>query len=106
MRYFSTASTEPVMCDVAAVLNGAAVNPTADVVSFAFLSTESAVPVSGDFTVGTWDTDAGPTPDRYAAVCVIGPGAKVLAAGIYWVWVKIAHSPYTIIRQVGTIVVA
>lgn len=105
MRIYSTASAEPVLCDVTALQNGAAVDPSADAVAFAFLADLDATPGDADWHSGTWDVDSSGPTTAYAAQCVVGPGGVELAAGTFGVWVKITHSPYLIVRNPGIIVV-
>ena len=90
-------STEYVRVEVAATANGAAVDPTADTVQFAFLSSY-AEPASGDWKSGSWDSENG----RYYAQCLVGPsGTVTLAKGPWFVWVKVTASPEAPVRQVG-----
>lgn len=79
--------------------SGLVVNLTSDTVTMAFPVVEVA-PVGGDFKAATWETDATSTPTRYLARCLVGPaGTVTLAAGLYDVWVKIAHSPELAVIQ-------
>jgi hypothetical protein len=76
---------------VTALVAGAQVDVTVDAVYFAFLP-PGAIPVSGDWVAGDWETVSG-TPPIYKARIMIGPGAKALVAGKYEVWLKIIDSP-------------
>jgi hypothetical protein len=97
----STASLEYVRVRVAATSAGAAVNPTSDAVSMAFIA-GAAAPVSGDWKTASWDTDATTTPVTYRAQCLVGPsGTVTLAAGTYTVWVKVTDSPEVPVRRAG-----
>lgn len=96
----STASTEYVQVSVSAKESGVAIDPTADAVSMAFLAT-TAAPASGDWHTASWDTDTATEPDTYLAQCLVGPGAVVLTAAVYEVWVKVVHSPETVVRPAG-----
>lgn len=95
----SAASLETLRVAVVAKLNGVAVDPTIDVVSFAFAPGEEA-PASPDYVDGNWES----TPSGYYAACLIGPGgAKVLTADLYGVWLKVSDDPEVPIRRVGDI---
>jgi hypothetical protein len=94
-------SLEYVRVQVAATASGAAVDPTSDTVSMAFLPS-SAAPASGDWKSASWETDATVTPTVYRARCLVGPGGAVtLTPGTYTVWVKIVDSPETPIKRCG-----
>lgn len=102
----SAASLEPVLVSVFAVRDGAAVNPTADTVQMAFLDEppEQASPESGDWKTASWETDATTDPDQYKARCLVGTGGAVaLAAGTYYVWVKVTDSPDVPVKYSGVI---
>lgn len=92
----SALSLEFVAAAITATSAGAPVNPTGDVVEFAFTSTASgAKPASGDWKTGSWDGTQPRTPgNAYIAHCLVGPGGTVaLAAGRYTMWVRITDSP-------------
>jgi len=81
--------------------NGVYVNPTADTVSMAFLSTKTAVPTVGDWKASSWEPGLGHV---YYIRCLVGPsGVITLTPGFYWVWIRIVDSPETPVRQVGSI---
>lgn len=104
MQIISTASTEPIIVDVAAATAGAAVNPTTDDVSVAYIAASSTTPPGvDDWHTAAWETDTGTTPDSYTVVASVGPDGTTLAAGDWRVWIRIVHSPYTIIRPAGLI---
>jgi hypothetical protein len=99
----SASSLEYVRVQVAAFASGVAVNPTSDTVTLAFMS-GSAVPASGDWKTGSWDTDSTTTPATYRARCLVGTGgAIVLTPGIYAVWVKVTDAPETPVKQAGAL---
>ena len=90
----SSASNEYIRVRWEAEEAGVVVNPTADVVSFAFVA-DAGAPSS--FTAGSWETDATTDPDTYYArirVGGTGSGATMaLANGTYHVYVKVTDSP-------------
>jgi hypothetical protein len=101
----SSASLEYVKARVFAKMSGAVIDPTADVVTMAFLASD-ADPVSGDFKAASWETDTTTDPDSYFARCLVGPGgAATLTDGIYTVWVKIADSPEIPVKRAGQVIV-
>ena len=89
-------STEPVQLQVAATLNGAPYNPTADPVAIAFVPVTSPPsspdPTPAEWNTATWETDPGPA---YWASVLVGPlnGGIPLAVGSYLVVVKVTDSP-------------
>ena len=92
-------STEPVQLQVAATLNGAAYNPTADAVAIAFIldGQPEPAPASASWQAATWETDPGPT---FWASILVGPlnGGVNLAVGTYVVYVKVTDNPAVPIR--------
>jgi len=95
------ATLEYVRFPVRATVNGAAYNPTADAVQLAFLTSEAAQPVGGDYKAGSWETGANST---YLARCLVGPaGTVTLTAGLYYVWIKITDSPEVPVMLAGTL---
>ena len=104
MLTISRASTEYVRVPVGAESSGAAVNPTADTVTMAFLA-GAGPPESGDWKTASWDTDATTYPPTYLAQCLIGPsgGTVTLTAGVWSVWVKVTDSPEVLVRRAGQI---
>ena len=82
---------------------GVYVNPTADVVQMAFVTT--GVPAGGDWKSASWETDATTEPDTYTVRCLVGgtgTGATAeLAAGSYTIWLKITDSPEVPVQPVG-----
>jgi hypothetical protein len=103
--YVSDLSVEYVKVRVQATVNGVTpYDPTADQVQFAFVDRE-AEPAGGDWVNGTWETQTINTPNGvqhiYRALGLVGPGAKVLARGVYDVYVKIFDNPETPVRFVG-----
>lgn len=102
----SASSLEHVLAPVSGRRNGAAVDPTADTVVMAFITSppETAAPASGDWKTASWETNSTPDPDQYEAKCLVGTGGAVaLAAGTYYVWVKITDSPETPAKYSGII---
>lgn len=94
----SVLDTEYVSFPVELVVNGNVINPTGDVVQFAFMpSPADANPASGDWHTGSWYT---PTPGKYGAQILVGPlnGGIVLASGLYNVWIKITDNPEVPVR--------
>lgn len=81
---------------VSAQFGGIAVNPTADVVKMAFMSSTAAPSVS-DWKTASWNTvGAG----QYQIQCLIGPGGVIqLTPGYWYVWVQITDNPETIVRS-------
>lgn len=103
---FSATSLEHVLASVAAQRNGSPVNPTADTVQMAFISSprETAAPTAGDWKTASWETNTAPEPDQYTAVCLVGPGGAItLTAGTYYVWVKISDSPEVPVAYAGVV---
>lgn len=97
----SASSLEYVRVPVSATESGAAVNPTADTVTMAFMSTASA-PGGSDLKTSSWETDTTTTPDTYYARCLVGSGGAVtLTAGLYTVWVKVTDSPEAPLKRAG-----
>lgn len=97
-------SREYVRVPIQAYEDGAAVDPTGDTVVMAFTAL-TAQPASGDWKAASWETDATTDPDTYYARTEIGPGSTVgaLAAGDYFVWVKITDSPEVPVKRAGTL---
>lgn len=95
----SSTSCEYIRVKVSATESGVVINPTTLAVSFAF-------PAPGTdpstWYNGSWET----TSTDYLARCLVGPGGTAtLTDGIYDVYVKVASSPETPVKFVGTIVV-
>ncbi len=101
----SSLSDEFVRVRVDAIASGVQVDPTGDVVRFAFLATKTAEPTGPDWNAGSWETDnSGPDPVYYARV-LVGPSGVVLTDGLYYGWVEIQDSPETPVRRIGRLVV-
>lgn len=105
----SVLATEYVRIWVQATKNGAVYNPTTATVAVAF-TLGGVDPVTADWTAGAWETDTdvpGTPSTRYYVVLLVGPGTsgKVLAEGIWSVWVKITDSPEIPVRNVGTLTI-
>lgn len=95
----SSLSTEYVQVPVAATAAGVAINPTTDVVQFAFMATGS--PGTTDWKLGSWQTIA---PNTYLAQCLVGPGSggvPLTAGTTYSIWIKVTDNPEVPVRQVG-----
>ena len=95
----SALSTEYLRYPVSAVVNGVAINPTTDVVQFAFPLTGVA---PSTWLTGSWET----VSSTYFARVLVGPTGGVFApsAGVtYDVWVKITDAPEVPVRKVGTL---
>jgi hypothetical protein len=87
-------STEPVQIQVRATVNGAAYDPSGDLVSIAFIAEGGTEPdpVTGPWHAATWEVDPGPT---YWASLLVGPlnGGVALTAGTYICYVKVTDNP-------------
>lgn len=97
----SASSTEYVKVQVAAVVNGTTIDPTSDTVQMAF-PLRGALPVSGDWKAGSWETVG---TVRFAR-CLVGPsgGVVTLTAGqFYDCWLKVFDAPETVARRVGLV---
>lgn len=95
----SSLSTEYIKVPVTATVSGVAINPTTDTVQFAFTAAD-VNPVLADWKSGTWETSGG----VYYARCLVGPaGTVTLAAGDYWVWLKVTDNPEVPVRAVGAL---
>lgn len=90
----SALSTQYCVVPVTAVTPaGAAYDPTADPVSFAFIPDGGGQPGPGDWTGGTWATTTS-TNGTYSAQILIGPAAGLnLGPGNYGIWVRISDDP-------------
>jgi hypothetical protein len=104
VEVFRASSTETIRSGkITATAAGAAVDPTGFTVTVAFTSTDAA-PAAGSsaWKTASWDTDTTTTPTTYRAQAVIGPsGVQELAAGIWWLFVKVAASGETPIIPSG-----
>ncbi len=92
-RTIFVTSLEYVPVPVRALVNGAPYDPTADVVEMAFIPTSQAYPVDSDWNAATWETSGVAAGTEYLAVCLVGPGAVELPAGVYSVFVRVTDSP-------------
>lgn len=99
----SVLSTEYIGVPVTvSTLNGPA-DPTGDVVQFAFLPVGQEPQVSS-WTAGSWAD--GQLNGQYAAQILVGPaGAVTLPEDTYVIWLKIADTPETPVRQCGYLLV-
>jgi hypothetical protein len=98
MIAISVLSTQYIQIPVTATLNGSPYNPTADVVSFAFLP-YGTNPGPADWNGGTWVTTQG----GYLAQILIGPanGGVALPAGSYQIWLRITDSIEVPVQRAG-----
>jgi hypothetical protein len=79
---------------VGATKAGAAYNPTADLVQFAFMPQATQVPQSSDLVNGSWEANPYSLLYPWNAKCLVGPGGTItLGIGTYVVYQKITDSP-------------
>lgn len=98
MLSISSLSTEYVIVPVYVTKQGAAYNPTADAVQFAFKQ-GGDIPLPADWIAGTWWTSAQPD-GSWNAQLLIGPSAPtVLAVGMWDVWIKVTDFPEIPVQQ-------
>lgn len=100
------------------VTNSQGINPTADVVQFAFLGPYSnvsqanqAIPTGGTiYYTGLWPSTSAVnnSPNTYVAVILVGPigGVVTLGAGTYLVVVKVADNPEVPVLYSGPMIVS
>ncbi len=87
-------STLDYLVPVNATQSGAAYNPTADTVQFAFMPTPTQVPQNADWQTAGWDVNTSSLLYPYNAKCLVGPsGTITLGIATYIVYVKITDSP-------------
>lgn len=95
----SALSLQYVQAQVSATAAGSPINPTGDVVQFAF-PLDGAQPST--WYTGSWDGTSPRSNGMYVAHCLVGPGGTVtLTAGSYNVWVKVTDSPEVPVIDVG-----
>jgi|ERR1039458_1212127 hypothetical protein len=97
------------------ISNTEGINPTSDVVKFAFLGpyqnvsqANEAVPTaSTTYYAGAWQSVTANSAGAYVATCLVGPGAGVVAltTGTYLVIVKVTDSPEIPVLFSGPLVV-
>jgi hypothetical protein len=99
----SALSTEYVQIPVAALVDGAAINPTSDTVQFAFKQI-GAEPGDSDWLTGSWASVTA-VNGFYYAQCLVGPaaGGNILPVATYAIWMKIQDSPEVPVRSPGLI---
>lgn len=98
--------TEYVLIPVAASKSGAAYNPTADTVQFAFMPNSVQVPVTADWVTGSWETVPTNIIYPYNARCLVGPsGSTALTLGTYVMYVKITDNPEIPVIPAGQLVI-
>lgn len=104
MEVFRATSTETIRSGaITADAAGAAVDPTGFTVTVACTATDTA-PAAGSsaWKAATWDTNLTTTPATYRAQAAIGPsGVQELAAGTWWLFVKVTASGETPIIPSG-----
>lgn len=99
------------------VSNNEGINPTSDIVQFAFLGPYSnvsqaneAVPTSSTtYYTGSWPNNIQGTPlNEYVAACLVGPGGGVvtLTTGTYLVIVKITDNSEAPVLFSGPMIVS
>ncbi len=94
-------STQYVHVPVQGSVNNAPIDPTTDIVQFAFVANGVGPPIT--WYVGAWDTgSSGPV---YTARILVGPvnGDVVLSIGSYAVYVKISDSPEVPVLPAGNL---
>lgn len=81
------------------------INPTSDIVKFAFMQIPgggtSSDPGAGDWHTGSWIT---PTTGVYVAQCLVGPangGVVLNGVGTYTIWISISDNPEVPVDVVG-----
>lgn len=96
-------SKEYLLVEVEVEVDGAAHDPTGDVVEFSFVvfATDDDPSV---WASGEWETDPG-LPAKYFARILIGPGAVVVTDGKYHVWIRVTDSPEIPVRRVGVLTI-
>lgn len=98
-------SLERVQAGVEADADGLPYDPTGATLSWAFLADSLSKPTAPDWKAGTWDvTRIG----AYVAECLVGTGGVIaLAAGNWYVWIKIidASAGETPAEQIAKLVV-
>lgn len=100
-------STEYVIVPIAATKTGLPYNPTGDVVQMAFMPTPTQVPITGDWTTSSWDTNTTNPIYPYSAKCLVGPaGAIVLGLGSYIIYLKITDNPEIPVLVGGQLVIS
>ena len=79
---------------VSATLAGVPVNPTADLLQFAFMPTPTQVPQPSDLVGGVWETNPYSVLFPYNAKCLVGPGGTItLGIGTWIVYQNTTDNP-------------
>lgn len=100
-------STMYVLIPVSATKAGAAYNPGADTVQFAFMPNSTQVPGVSDWVTGSWETVPTNILYPYNARCLVGPsGATALTYGNYVMYVKITDNPEIPVETAGNLVIS
>lgn len=86
---------------VTAKVLGRPVDPTSDLLQFAFTA-RGGTPVN--WVLGAWETD---TAGKHWATCLVGPGGAFTPADdtMYDVWIKITDSPEIPVRRIDLLVI-
>lgn len=88
------------------IVTAGGINPTSDVVKFAFMPVPgggtSSNPGPADWHTGGWTT---PSPGVYVAQCLVGPatGGVALTVGTYTIWLQIVDNPEVPVDPIGTL---
>ena len=96
----SALSTEYVKAKVAAKISGAWADLSGDTVAVAWARPGDA---PTGFSTASWETDSTTTPTTYLARRLVTAGD--LAVGQWVMWVKVVHSPETIVEPAGVFTV-
>ncbi len=79
---------------VAATKDGVPVNPTSDLLQFAFMPTPTQVPQPSDLVTGVWGTNPRSLLFPWNAKCLVGPGGTItLGTGTWIVYQKTTDNP-------------
>lgn len=97
-------SVERVRTEIAARRDGAAYDPTGDVVEFAFVrgsySGTASEAETASWVPGSWETDGA----RHYACCLVG-GDVQLGEGTYGVYVRVTSVPEIPVKYAGQLLV-
>jgi hypothetical protein len=101
----SVLSRTPLAYTVSAEVDGAPWAPgVSSTFEAAYLAGPLARPAGGDWVAGTFDTTV---IGGVIGLVLVGPGAKVLAVGEWWEWVRLTDPPTNVqvVEQVGSVIV-
>jgi len=97
----SSLSTEYIRVPIRVREDGEFVDPTANVVEFAYAAAGDE-PAEADWVTGAWETDAG----RYYAKVLTGPDGDVDPGDGTWVlWARVTRTPAVPVRATGLVVI-